>query len=310
VTEDLALKPTPVARFWAPRFWPSWGALGLLWGLTRLPYRWQLGLGRALGWALLQLSLTRRRVAETNLRLCFPELSLKQRRRLLVRHFESLGTGLVEIAMSWWASDDQLRPFASIDGLGHLQQALQQGKGAILLSAHFTSLEMGGRLLTLHVPLHALYRPAKNPLFQSVMHRARERHVEKAIPYHDVRALLKSLKDNGAVWFAPDQHHGGKHKAFVPFFGVLAATNTSTSRLARMSGAPVIPFFVCRLPGGGYQLKLSPPLVNFPSDDPVRDTLRINQLIENEVRRVPEQYLWVHRRFRRRPPGEPRIYRD
>jgi KDO2-lipid IV(A) lauroyltransferase len=279
--------------------------------VSRLPYRWQLSVGKALGRTLKHIAPARRRIAETNLALCFPELSPEDREKLLLRHFESLGMGLMEVAMSWWASDDQLRPLASIDGLEHLQQALRHGKGAILLSAHFTSLEMGGRLLTLHVPLHALYRPAKNPLFQSVMHRARERHAEKAIPYHDMRALLKSLKNNKAVWYAPDQHHGGKHKAFVPFFNVLAATNTNTSRLARMSGAPVIPFFVRRPPPtGGYRLTLYPPLADFPGDDPVQDTRRINQIIEAEVRKAPEQYLWVHRRFRRRPPGEPRIYRD
>jgi KDO2-lipid IV(A) lauroyltransferase len=281
----------------------------MLWSATRLPYPVQMRLGRRLGRGMMRVAVMRRRIAEINLALCFPELCAETRRALLARHFESLGMGLMEVAMSWWAPDAVLQPLATLDGMPHLQHALEGGKGAILLSAHFTSLEMGGRLLTMHLPMHALYRPHKNPLLQAVMHRARERHAEKAIPYQDMRTLLRSLKENRAVWYAPDQNYRHRNKAFVPFFKVPAATNTATSRLARISGAPVLPFFIRRLDAGGYRLTLQAPLADFPTADPVEDTRRINELFETEIRKAPEQYLWVHRRFKHRPPGAPKIYR-
>ena len=180
----------------------------------------------------------------------------------------------------------------------------------ILLSAHFTSLEIGGRLLALRAPFHVLYREHKNPVFESVMRRARERHFEKAIPREDMRGLLRSLKENRAVWYAPDQNYGGEHSVYVPFFGVPAATITTTSRIARISGAAVVPFFPRRLGHGrGYRLILHPPLEDFPGEDPAADAARINRLIEAEIRKAPEQYLWVHRRFKTHPDGKNVLYR-
>lgn len=300
--------PFPIKPFLSPRFWPTWSALGLLWGVSCLPHAIQLGLGRQLGRGLMRLAPRRRRIAAINLQLCFPEFSDADRNALLARHFESLGMGMMEVAMTWWAPDRQLRPLGRIEGLQHLHQALSQGRGVLLLSAHFTSLEMGACLLTWEVPFYALYREHKNPLFQAVMHRGRERHAEKVIPHYDMRAMLRSLRENKAVWYAPDQNYGLKYSVFAPFFGISAATNTATSRLARASGAPVIPFFTRRLPQGGYLLTLYPPLSDFPSDDVAQDAARINRMIEDEVRKAPEQYLWVHRRFKDRPGMEQRFY--
>lgn len=301
--------PNRTAALVSPRYWATWLALGLLWCITRLPWAWQLALGRGLGRLARLLALQRKHIALTNLTLCFPELAEGQRRRLLAEHFASLGIALVEMAMSWWGSAQRLKVLARIAGLEHLQAALHKGRGVILLSAHFTTLEIGGCLLALHAPFHVLYRDHKNPVIDAMMRRARTRLFEQAIPRGDLPAMLKSLKQNRPVWYAPDQDFGRENSIFVPFFGVPAATLTATSRLARASGAAVVPFFQTRLPGArGYALTLLPALEDFPGDDIEQDTRRIVALIEARIREHPAQYLWAHRRFKTRPPGEPSVY--
>jgi KDO2-lipid IV(A) lauroyltransferase len=298
-----------IGFWWRPflglRFWPTWLMFGFLRVMTLLPFPWQMRVGSLIGALAMRLAATRRHVASVNLRLCFPEASAVERERLLKAHFDALGKGVVETALCWWGRSFRLRDKVCLVGLEHLQRARAHGRGVILLSAHFTSLELGGRLLALHVPFHVLYRRHKNPLFEAVMRRARQRRFDQAIPREDTRALLASLKAGVPVWYAPDQHHAGPQSRFVPFFGVQASTLTATSRLARLSGAPVVPFFQARLPGkAGYLLVLCPALDHFPGDDIEQDTSRINRLIEGVIREIPEQYLWVHRRFKSRPPGE------
>lgn len=300
---------SPEQTYRAPRYWLTWLALALLWCVARSPYRIQMALGQWTGRVFHRVARHRRHVAEVNVALCFPELTPDQRARFVRTHFESVGRGLVETAMSWWATDAQLAPLLHIDGIEHLQGALARGHGAILLSAHFTSFEIGGRLLAMRTPFHVMYRRHENPLFEAVMKRAREARFEKAIAREDIRGMLRSLKDNKPVWFAPDQNYSAEQSAFVSFFNVPASTITSTSRLARISGAPVVPFFTHRLPDNqGYRLRLLPALESFPSDDVVQDTQRLSTLLETEIRRSPEQYLWVHRRFKTRPAGEMGVY--
>ncbi len=292
-----------------PRHGITWLAAGLLWCVTRLPYAWQLAIGRGLGHLIRLLARERRHIALTNLSLCFPALSESERQRLLDAHFASLGIALVETALGWWGSERRLRGLVTVNGLEHLEAALCRGRGAILLSAHFTTLEIGGRLLSLHAPFHVLYRSHKNPVVETLQRAARRRLFEKAIPRDDLRAMLESLKQNRPVWYAPDQDFGSANSVFVPFFGIPAATLTATSRLARVSGAPVVPFFPRRLPGArGYELTLLPALEGFPGEDIERDTRRLMALVEERIRQQPEQYLWVHRRFKTRPPGEPPVY--
>lgn len=303
--------PTHLPENYAPRYWPTWIGLGLLRALTGLPFTWQLAIGRTLGRIALRFSAHRRHITAVNLELCFPELDCVQRHDLLVRHFESVGIGLLEIALSWWSPPQKLQPLVQIEGLEHLHAALARGKGVILLSAHFTTLEIGGRLLAQYAPFHVMYREHKNAAFESVMKHARATHYEKVIERSDIRGMLRSLKDNHAVWYAPDQNYGREHSVFVPFFGIAASTITATSRLAHISGAAVVPFFQERLEANaGYRLSLQPALENFPSDDVEQDTQRINTIIETQIRRVPAQYLWTHRRFKTRPPGEADVYAE
>ena len=291
------------------RYWPTWAGLAVLWCLSQLPYRWQLSIGGAIGRAFQHLAGRRRVIAETNLALCFPSLPDAERQRLADQTFISMGISVMEMALGWWAPARRLAALARVEGLEHLQAALACGKGVILLSAHFTTLEIGGRLLALHAPFHVMYREHKNAAFDHVMRSARIRHFSKAIPRGDLRDLLGSLHDNVPVWYAPDQDHGREQSVFVPFFGIPAATITATSRLARISGARVVPFFQTRLPDGqGYRLTLYPSLEGFPGASVEEDTQRINELIEARVRDQPGQSLWAHRRFKTRPEGDADVY--
>lgn len=300
---------TPLLRFCGPRYWRIWLMLAVMRVLYVLPLWLQRAIGSAAGRVAMRFLRERREIARRNVDLCFPELGEQERAELVASHFRSLGVAIAETAVVWWAPDERLRPLAVPEGLEHLEAALARGKGALLFSAHFTCLEMGARLLCLYTPLHVMYRPHENPLWEEMLRRGRDRHAEKVIRRQDVRQLVRSLRDNKAVWFAPDQApRPTKDTVLVPFFYEDAVTNTSTSRIARMTGAAVLPYFPERLPDGRYRLIIGAPLENFPSDDPAADAARLNALIEARVREVPEQYLWIHRRFKRRPPSYPDVY--
>ncbi len=298
---------TPLWRFAGPRFWPTWLGLGVVRVLDWLPYRVQMLLGGALGLGAFLFARRERRIATLNVRMCLPELDASERRRLVRAHFASLGKSLFETALVWWASDQRLKKLIRIDGLDHLDAALAQGRGAILLSAHFTTLEMGARALCLPGPIAIMYQMPKNQLIAELSLRGRTRHAARAISSTNVRELLQSLKANLPVWYAPDQRDFGKSGAVVPFFGIPAATNIATSRIARISGAPVLPYFPERLDdGSGYLMRILPRLEGFPSDDPIADAARFHALIEMHVRRCPEQYLWSYKRFKLPgPDGDP-----
>jgi KDO2-lipid IV(A) lauroyltransferase len=293
-----------------PRYWPTWLALGTLRLFEPLPFAALIGLGRAIGVLLTLLPLAFVRIARRNLELCFPEKSAAEREAILRAHFHSIGIGLFETAMSWWSSDERIRKLSTLEGAEHLQAALANGKGVILLSAHFTTLEIGARALTARGPTNIMYRPTSNLVLERFLSRNRSKHAKRAIPRDDIRTLIAALKGNEAVWYAPDQAYRKKGAEMVPFFGIAAATNTATSRLARMTGAAVLPYFVERLSGSkGYRMTILPALDNFPSDDPARDALRFNELIEAHVRHVPDQYLWIHRRFKGLDADYPDYYK-
>lgn len=292
-----------------PRYWLTWLGLGVGWLTAHLPFAWQMALGRIFGRLMFSMLPRRVHIARTNLKLCFPGQDEDSREQLLRASFTSLGIAVMETIMSWWAPDRVLKPRVQIEGLEHLQQALAEERGVILLSGHFTTLEIGARLLSIYSPLHVLYRKHKNPVFELIMHRGRSRHFEKAIERGNMRGMMRSLKQKMAVWYAPDQNYGVEHSVFVDFFNIPAATITATSRLAGLNHSPVVPFFQQRLADhSGYLLRIYPPLENFPSDDEVTDTRRINQLLEEEIMKMPEQYLWTHRRFKSRPDKQPSFY--
>ncbi len=283
----------------APRYWPTWIGLGLLRISALLPYRVLTILGALLGAVVRRLPLRYVRIASRNLELCFPELDEPAREQLLRRHFRSLGLAPFETALSWWASDRRIIGLIQVEGMEHIQAALAQGHGAILFSAHFTALEIGARALTARAPVNIMYRPSKNRALAYVLGKVRARRSRRAIPRDDVRTLVGALRANESVWYAPDQAYRHKGAVMAPFFGIAAGTNSATSRLARTTGAVVLPYFPERLPGArGYRAVIYPALDNFPSGDALADATRLNALVEAQVRRVPEQYLWIHRRFK------------
>ncbi|HJS21583.1 MAG TPA: hypothetical protein VJ764_02925 [Steroidobacteraceae bacterium] len=289
-------------RLYGPRYWPTWLGLGLVRLIGQLPYRVQMVVGAGLGRIAWCFARRDRHIANVNIGLCLPELDQRARRRLVRQHFGSLGCALLETALVWWASDRRLRAFVRVEGLEHLQRALAGGRGAILLSAHFTTLEMGARALCMQGPTAIMYQAPRNALIAELSVRKRATHARRAISSDNVRELLHGLKSNLPLWYAPDQREEGRSGELVPFFGVPALTNVATSRIARISGAPVLPYFPERLAGGaGYCMRILPALEPFPTEDPVADAARFHALIEAHVRRCPAQYLWTYKRFKR--PG-------
>jgi len=284
--------------FYLPKYWITWLGLAVMRAVELLPFPAQRRVGDAVGVLLRHLPLSYVRIARRNIALCLPELSESERSELLDRHCRSLGMALCETADTWWSSDNRLKGLADVQGLHHLQAALAKGRGAILVGGHFTTIEICTRILGTAVPLNVVYRPTKNALLTHIMHASFSRH-GKPIPKDDIRTMVRALKKNEAVWFAPDQSYRNKGAAMVNFFGIPAASNPATSRLAHISGAAVLTYFGERLPGNaGYRVVIGPAFENFPGADPVDDVGRYNRLLEAQVRLVPDQYLWVHRRFK------------
>ena len=274
-----------------------------------LPYPALLRLGRALGVLTALLPGERRHVAQRNLELCLPQPDASARTRLLRASLADLGMMLVEFAFAWMGSARALaRVPCTIEGIEHLEACRARGQGVLLVGAHFSHLELCARLVSQRFRIAGMYRTMDDPVFDLCVLRARLAYAETMFRKEDLRGSVRHLKRGGVLWYAPDQDMRGKDSVFVPFFGVQAATITATHHLARLSGAAVIPFFHRRLARGGYALRLEAPLENFPSADVVADTARVNAAIERMVYEAPEQYLWVHKRFKTRPSGEPSVY--
>ena len=281
-----------------PKYWATWVGLSVLRAIELLPFAAQRHIGLGMGGLIRRLPLAYLRIARRNIQLCLPALSPQDQDELLVRHCQSLGMALCETANTWWSSDRRVHALAEVQGLEHLHAAFAKGRGAIMIGGHFTTIEIATRILGTVVPLNVVYRPMKNALLSHTMFTSFSRH-GKPIAHDDIRTMIRALKNNEAVWYAPDQSYRNKGAAMVNFFGIPAATTTATSRLARISGAAVLTYFPERLPGtAGYRVVIGPALDNFPGSDPICDAERFNRLLEEQIRRVPEQYLWVHRRFK------------
>ena len=289
-------------RFLAPRFWPTWLGLGAMWFAAQLPYSIQLWLGRQIGTLAFHLLKSKRHVAEVNIALCFPELSIMEQAKLVRETFHSVGGGIIDAGFSWWGREHRLRQLSHIEGVEHVTAAFAQGNEVLLLGAHYTSLLMCGRLMAAEVPFNAVAKRAHNPLFDSVLNHYRRKHFAGLINHTNMRGMLKALKKNQACWYAPDQDLGYESTVFAPFMGMPTATLTSTARIARATGCAIIPIDFERLPGTqGYRVKFRAALKDFPCGDDVTDAATINAAIEEQVRRHPSQYLWIHRRFKSQP---------
>ena len=295
------------SRLWLPQYWPAWLGVGLFRLLNRLPWSVQQALARGLGWCAYHLVRIRRHVVLTNLRLCFPEKPEPEIRALARAHYDALALGLFESCAGWWTDAADLPPHR-IQGREHLEAALAAGRGVVVLTAHFTTLEICGRYMTETFKIGCLYRDPNNPVVAHLMRQQRERHMAIAVHFDDLKGLIRALRAGYAIWYAPDQGKRTKQSEILPFFGVPAITNTATTKLAEMTGAPVVPYFARREPDGSYTLTILPPLADFPTADAATDAVRISRLIEEHVRLAPEQYFWVHKRFKARGPGYPEVY--
>ncbi len=292
-------------RYAHPRFWPTWLKLGCLRLLAPLPPAAGWRVGAWLGKRAWQLLPARRRVTRVNLALCFPGLNDVEREQLARASFAAVGIGLVETAWSWWGNIDRL-PLRVL-GAEHLRAALALNRGVLVLGAHYSPLELGARHFAQALgAVDTLYRPHDNPLLDAVITRQRSRHTQP-IPRHDLRAVRRRLLANNVVWMAPDQDLGRRNAEFTPFFGHLAATVTTTSRFARLNDSPVL-FLRHQREGTGYVLELVP-MPDFPGTDATADAANFNRVLEHAIRRHPEQYLWMHKRFKTQPDGNQLLYR-
>lgn len=306
-------KQTDAFKFYeylAPKYWLTWLGLGILRMMIYLPYSWLIKLGNLLGYIGYYLIPSRRKIIIANLRACFPDHNQKKIQQMAIGCFCSTSCAIFESALSWWASDQQIMSLHTIEGLEHCEKAFEKGNGILLLGAHYTTLEISGRILPMYLNnMYPTYKQAHNKLFDAIMASARSRSMTKLIPSSNMRGLLRTLKNNDGIWYAPDQDFGLQSSVFAPFMGVPAATLTLTTRIVKASHASVLPYYSERLPNNkGYLLRIGAALEHFPSGDDVIDATRINQAIEVQVRRTPEQYLWGHRRFKTRPRGEPQFY--
>lgn len=289
-----------------PTHWPSWCAVGLLWLLAHLPRRLSYALGAGVGNLFYFFAKERRHICETNLRLCFPELTETDHRVLVKKTMRNQGVGLMETLRVWFIAPEKLGVEFELLGKEHLEVP-EGGPGIIVIGTHFTTLDFCGTLIGLQYPSDSFYRRHRNPVFEFILSRSRARYGE---PIHrrNIKRALKCLRDGRRLFYLPDQDYGRKSAEFVPFFGIPAATTIGTSTLARGGRAKVVYANQRRLDGGRrYRVEIIP-MDNFPSGDPAVDARAINAILEENIRSVPDQYMWVHRRFKTRPVGEAGFY--
>jgi len=296
--------------FLRPRYWPDWLALLFLRAVAALPLPLIWGIGGVLGTLLYFLMSERRHIALTNIRACFPELTPAHQRRLVLAHFRVFVQAALATPISWWGSERRMKRLVRTPGKEYLDQALAAKKPVILLVAHFVAIEVAGMVLAPDYFMIDMYKRPKNLFFDWLIRTRRSRFGGLLVERREgIKPVIRGLRKGGSFYYLSDQDQGRDGAVFVPFFGVPAATLTALGRLTQLTGAVVIPCFAKQLPWGkGYELIFQPALENFPTDDVLADTTRMNKIIEDAVREMPEQYFWSHRRFKTRPEGEKPFY--
>jgi len=281
--------------------------VGFLWLLHWLPLPVLRAIGGGLGSLLYALGRERRKVALTNLRLCFPEKSEAEREELARRHFLAFSRAVLDRTLGWWASKERLERIISIQGVEHLNDP--EGRPIIMLSPHFVGLDAGATRISMFVRGCSVYSNQKNPVFNKLLYDGRIRFTDAVLLSRQdgMRKIIKAMKDGYKFYYLPDMDFGPKDSIFVPFFGVPAATIPGVSRLARLTGAKVVAC-ITRQVADGYEVEVMPPWEDFPGESVEADTEYVNRFIESQVLRMPEQYFWLHKRFKTRPPGEKRFY--
>jgi KDO2-lipid IV(A) lauroyltransferase len=293
-----------------PRYWLTWGAFGLWRAITVLPFPMLLQLGTVLGLILHRFPSRRKTIAYRNIQLCFPDLTDQAHREMLRANFISTGIAVMEVGIAWWWSKKRFAKLLQFEGLDNLTAV--GDRGVLLLGVHFTTREIGTAGISMVASRDGMYRAHSNPVYDFIQARGRlHKSGSNDVAYErrDVRGTMKALKAGRTLWYGPDQDYGLVQGIFAPFFGIQAATVNATARFAEKTGAAVVPFSHIRLPGSqGYKITLHPALKDFPCGDELADATRINKIVEQFVLLAPEQYLWVHRRFKNRPDGESDVY--
>ncbi len=306
-------KLKPEARwqdFLAPRHWPSWLVIGLLRLLALLPFRAGLVVGSGLGSLLYRAAVKRRRVTEVNIGLCFPELSAAEQQQLVKRIFKANAIGFVETAWSYWGNAAAIKKKTTFKNFDLLDQALAEGRGVVMLGGHFSTLDLGGLLFSFYgVPFDCVYRKHNNPLMDYIICKKRSRYTT-VVERKQFRQLVRGLRSNRCVWYAPDQDFGSNGAVFVPFFGQPAATIVATSKMVKLNDSPILMLAQHRnVDNSGYTMEFLP-MPGFPSGDETEDATMVNRVLEEAIRKAPEQYMWIHKRFKTQPDGEQKLYKQ
>ena len=292
-----------------PRYLVNWLGLSILWLLvTLLPWRAQMAFGRGLGRFSMHILKSRVKIARRNLELALPELNEEEREHTLTENFESVGCAVFETGMAWFWPDWRMHALTRMEGTEHVDAAVANNQGMLLLSAHFLTLELNARQFGLYRPGVGVYRPNTNPVLEYAQVEGRCRSNKYLVDRLNIKGMLKALRQGDALWYAPDHDYGSHASVFVPFFAVQqAATITGTATLARVKKTVTLPCFTIR-EKNGYRLLIQAPMANFPVGDDIQDAIASNQIIEAAIRLAPEQYMWLHRRFKTTPEGVPYRY--
>ncbi|MBU1311697.1 MAG: LpxL/LpxP family Kdo(2)-lipid IV(A) lauroyl/palmitoleoyl acyltransferase [Gammaproteobacteria bacterium] len=299
-------------RFLLPQYWLLWLGVALLWLISWLPYSVLMWLGQCFGRLLYKVLKSRAKVARRNIELCFPHLSESEREDLVRRNFDETGKALFDTIIGWWWPSWRFGKLAQFQGYQHIQAAQAEGKGVLLLAAHFLHLEAACRVFGLTHPGVGFYRPHNNPLMDYLQYHGRNRANKYMIGKRDVKGLIAALNQGEVCFYLPDQDYGRNRSEFVPFFAVPdAATTTGTLLFANAANCVVLPIITSRRSNNaGYEVEVLPALSPFPTGDDKADVTRVNKWVEQAVLRQPEQYMWLHRRFKTRPDAAaPSLYK-
>ena len=296
-------------EFFHPKSLPTWILILLMKIGALVPFRMQVFLGKNMGKLFYPLFSTVRKVATINIQKCFPEKNKEQVSALVKKHFESIGVSFFETANAYYGRDEKIQKLLTIESEHYLTDAMKDDRGVIILCSHFMPLMLSSRALSLKHTIASIYRPQNNRLFDKIMVKGLTKGGGIMIKNSDTKAMIKAIKNSLPIWYAPDQDLGTKGTVIAPLFGIQAATISATSRLAKGGNTAVIPYSFTRT-DEGYNMSFSAPLENYPSGDLVHDASQTNQILEAQIRKNPEQYLWIHRRFKTRPEGEKNFYAD
>lgn len=293
-----------------PRYWLTWCGIGLLWLVVQLPYPVLYRLGCGMGRLAMRLMKRRVRIAHRNLELCFPQMPEQERQEMVKKNFESVGMGLMETGMAWFWPDSRINRWVDVTGMDNTKMHFAEGNGILLIGVHFLTLELGARVFGMHIPGIGVYRPNDNPLLDWLQTWGRLRSNKTMIDRKDLKGMVRALKSGDVVWYAPDHDYGPRSSVFVPFFAVeQTATTTGTWMLAKMSKACLVPFVPRRKPDGkGYELIMLEGETTPPLETAEETAAWMNKVVERCILMAPEQYMWLHRRFKTRPDGVPSRY--